>query len=259
MLLGVSGPGLRGTAAIPASLPQHRSTFLRHLGTQDAERPAISLAACCNQFRGDSVGPKSTTGLGLGKNVKSILPFALRVWRVRRRPAEKNRGCLLVCLHLDQMFRRTEFDAVFSKLLQKLSLMLIGLRLKRRESFRRHQSLAQAGGKNASCGPPAYAPQTKWPPSRPSPAGAPWNLPDPPSIAASLAKQRLSPPEDPCHTGTHAICRLSLAQTFHVPKQLLASLLTIWPHCKPPLRKERLEPCSGRNGLAFWCALLATA
>ena len=34
-----------------ASHPQHRSTFLRHFGTQDAERPAISLAASCNQFR----------------------------------------------------------------------------------------------------------------------------------------------------------------------------------------------------------------
>ena len=119
-----------------ASLPQHRSTFLRHFGTQDAERPAISLAARCNQFRRDSIGPKSTTGLGLGKNVKSIFPFAHRAWqntRVRRRPGEKNRGCPLVCLHLCQMLRLTEFGAVFSKLLHKLSLKLIGLRLKRRE------------------------------------------------------------------------------------------------------------------------------
>ena len=117
-----------------ASLPQHRSTFLRHFGTQDAERPAISLAASCNQFRRESIGPKTTTGLGLGKNVKSIFPFALRAWqytRVRRRPGEKNRGCPLVCLHLFQMLRLTEFGTIFSKLLHKLSLMLIGLRLMR--------------------------------------------------------------------------------------------------------------------------------
>ena len=38
-------------------------------------------------------------------------------------------------------------------------------------------------------------------------------------------------------------CNVYLSETDRPCE--LASLLTVWPHCIPPLRKKRLEPCSG--------------
>ena len=55
VLLGVSGPGLRGTAA----------TFPRHLGTQSAQHAAKSLAAINSE--GMASGPNAQPDLGLAR------------------------------------------------------------------------------------------------------------------------------------------------------------------------------------------------
>ena len=76
ILLGVSGPGLRATAAL---------------------------------------SPPLETRLGLGERVKSILPNKLRsrqYARSRLLPDELDRGRLLVRLCLGEMFRLAKFDSV---------------------------------------------------------------------------------------------------------------------------------------------------
>ena len=173
---------------------------------------------------------------------------------LRWRPCETDRGCLLVRLHPDQMFRLTEFGAIFSELLHKLSLMLIGLRLKRRERlsvvtkhwFKRAERARLA----------AYAPQTTSLPGRPSPASAPWNPPDHPALLrlpCSVSRCLRLP------YGHHAICKLGPANpsTSQSSSRRHCSLsgLTACLHCA----KNVLSHARERNRLAFWCALLATA
>ena len=58
VLLGVSGPGLRGTAAMS---PPFQRVGAPSLGTLGTQRSAVSLAACRNQLRANRVRPAGTT------------------------------------------------------------------------------------------------------------------------------------------------------------------------------------------------------